>query len=155
MAYLKPTGYGQRVCLSEVCLPHDTITLQHNQQALPWNGSHKRCQLLRFIGTCKSPAHITGSIPDVGPNAAGTPLLIVGKGPQDHRDNWQETKTMSSWWHPMRQNHRQESKSTQEKQNKTKTLKGKQAHQLKSAKEIWVSQEPHKEKTVLQNNNHS
>jgi hypothetical protein len=41
------------------------------------------------------------------------------------------------------------------KQNKQKTLKGKQAHQLKGTKEIWVSQESHKEMTVLQNNNHS
>lgn len=55
---------------------------------LPRDGSHKGLQLLRLVGTREGPAHIAGSVPDVGAHAAGAPLLVVSQRLQDHSDNW-------------------------------------------------------------------
>lgn len=58
------------------------------RMGLPRDGSHKGLQLPRLIGTREGPAHIAGSVPDVGAHAAGTPLLVVSQRLQDHGDNW-------------------------------------------------------------------
>lgn len=73
--------------------PQRHIRPRHIWQTLPGNGGHKGLQLLGLIGTREGPAHIAGSISNVGAHAAGTPLLLVGQRLQDHGDNWaQETK---------------------------------------------------------------
>lgn len=43
----------------------------------------KRLEILRFISPGKRPAHITGSITHIGPNAAGSAFLFVGQGLDD------------------------------------------------------------------------
>lgn len=57
---------------------------------LPRDVGHEGLQLPRLVGAREGPAHVAGSVPDVGAHAAGSPPLLVGQCPQDHGDNWAE-----------------------------------------------------------------
>lgn len=59
-------------------------------QVLPRDVGHEGLQLPRLVGAREGPAHVAGSVPDVGAHAAGSPPLLVGQCPQDHGDNWAE-----------------------------------------------------------------
>lgn len=44
-------------------------------------------QLIRVVGTCERPTHVTGSIAHVGPKAAVAAALLVDESAEDVRDD--------------------------------------------------------------------